>query len=118
MLAARRNDRVSGRTRILDVSINTRNGLSQSGAPSGRRWATEAFTFFENLDITILSHMGSPIVSVKIRCLEALSMYGSRPRRLINIISIKIEVAMVLIPFKSVDWVRASCEKIIFCNIF
>ena len=37
MLAASRNDRVRGRTRILDVSIRTRNGFSQSGAPSGRR---------------------------------------------------------------------------------
>jgi len=74
MLAARRNDSVRGRTVILEVSINTRNGFSQSGAPSGSRWATDAFKFLMNLDITILNHIGRPIVKVKIKCLEALSM--------------------------------------------
>jgi len=37
MLAASRNDSVAGRTIILVVSISTRNGFSQSGAPSGRK---------------------------------------------------------------------------------
>ena len=67
ILAARRNERVRGRTIILVVSISTRNGLSQSGAPSGRKWATEALKDLVNLDRTILSHTGSPMVRVKIR---------------------------------------------------
>jgi len=37
ILAARRNDKVIGRTVTLVVSIRTRKGLSQSGAPSGRK---------------------------------------------------------------------------------
>lgn len=37
IFAASRNDRVNGRTITLVVSISTRNGLSQSGAPSGRK---------------------------------------------------------------------------------
>jgi len=37
MLAASRNERVKGRTIILVVSISTRNGFNQSGAPSGRK---------------------------------------------------------------------------------
>lgn len=37
MFAASRNDKVSGRTVILVVSIRTRNGFNQSGAPSGRK---------------------------------------------------------------------------------
>lgn len=37
ILAAKRNDRVRGRTVILVVSIITRNGFNQSGAPSGRK---------------------------------------------------------------------------------
>ena len=41
MLAARRKDRVRGRTITLVVSIRTKNGLSQSGAPSGRKWAVD-----------------------------------------------------------------------------
>lgn len=40
MFAANRNDRVIGRTVILVVSIIIRAGLSQVGAPSGRKWAT------------------------------------------------------------------------------
>lgn len=41
MFAASRKDRVIERTVTLVVSINTRKGLSQSGAPSGRRWAID-----------------------------------------------------------------------------
>jgi hypothetical protein len=37
MFAASRKDRVIGRTRILVVSISTKNGFSHSGAPSGRK---------------------------------------------------------------------------------
>jgi hypothetical protein len=37
ILAANRNDRVIGRTMILVLSIKTRNGFNQSGAPSGRK---------------------------------------------------------------------------------
>lgn len=37
MLAAIRKDKVINRTHILRVSVITRNGLSQSGAPLGRR---------------------------------------------------------------------------------
>jgi len=37
IFAANRNDRVNGRTIILVVSIRTRNGFNQSGAPSGRK---------------------------------------------------------------------------------
>jgi hypothetical protein len=67
IFAANRKERVRGRTRILEVSINTRNGFNQSGAPSGRKWAAEEIGFFVNLDIIILSHTGNPIDRVKIR---------------------------------------------------
>ncbi len=67
MLAARRNDRVRGRTINLVVSMSTRNGFSQSGAPSGRKWAIEAIGALLIEDIIILSHRGNPYVSVKIR---------------------------------------------------
>ena len=53
-----------GRTVTLVVSISTRNGLSQSGAPSGRKWATDFLIDLANLDITIASS------SVVIRRLE------------------------------------------------
>ena len=39
ILAASRKERVNGRTVILMVSIITRNGFSQSGAPLGKSLA-------------------------------------------------------------------------------
>ena len=39
MLAASRKDSVIGRRRMLRVSIRTRNGFNQAGAPPGRRFA-------------------------------------------------------------------------------
>ena len=67
MLAASRNDRVSGRTVILIVSINTRNGLSQSGAPDGSKWAINSFFLLIKLDIIIDNHKGNPISNVNIK---------------------------------------------------
>jgi hypothetical protein len=83
MLAASRNDRVRGRTKILVVSIKTRNGLSQSGAPSGRKWATDALGDFENVESIILSQIGRPKLIVKIKCLDKLNIYGIKPNKLI-----------------------------------
>jgi hypothetical protein len=74
MLAARRKDRVNGRTRTLVVSINTRNGFSQSGAPSGRKWAVDFLGLWENLEMINLIQIGSPRVRVKIKCLEVLNV--------------------------------------------
>lgn len=39
IFAANRKDNVSGRTKVLSVSIITRNGFNQSGAPPGSRLA-------------------------------------------------------------------------------
>ena len=43
IFAASRNDKVIGRTKILVVLIITRNGFNHSGAPSGRKCATDFF---------------------------------------------------------------------------
>lgn len=112
MLAANRKDSVKGRTMILVVSIKTRNGFNQSGAPSGRKWATDALNDFVNLDNTILSHTGKPIVSVKIRCLDVLNIYGIRPNKLIRITATKIEDTNDLSPFKWTVFVRDNWLKI------
>lgn len=39
ILAANRKDNVIGRNKILSVSINTKNGFNQSGAPPGSKLA-------------------------------------------------------------------------------
>jgi len=83
MFAARRNDKVIGRTRTLDVSIKIKNGLSQSGAPSGRKCAVLFLGCLVIEDEMNLSHIGRPSDKVKIRCLDRLKAYGLRPIRLI-----------------------------------
>jgi hypothetical protein len=98
IFAANRNDSVIGRTKILVVSINTRNGLSQSGAPSGRKWATDALGDFVKVDNIILSQIGSPSLIVKIRCLDVLNIYGISPNKLIMIISKNNGAIIALIP--------------------
>jgi len=72
ILAANRNDRVNGRTATLVVSIKTRNGFSQSGAPSGRKCAIDFLRELKKVDIIIANHNGSPKIRVKIRCLDVL----------------------------------------------
>ena len=67
IFAASRNDRVIGRTAILVDSISTRNGFSQSGAPSGRRCARVALVLWIVLDRISDNHRGRPNVKVKIR---------------------------------------------------
>jgi hypothetical protein len=108
ILAARRNDRVIGRTPTLVVSISTRNGLSQSGAPSGRKWAIDFLIDLKNLDIIIESHSGRPKISVKIKCLDELKKYGIRPKRLIIIIEKNRVVTVWLSPFRLDIKVRDS----------
>ena len=67
ILAANRNDSVTGRTTILEDSISTSAGFSQSGAPSGSRCAIVALIDFIALDIINSIHIGSPILSVNRR---------------------------------------------------
>jgi len=100
MLAARRKDRVIGRTATLVVSIRTRNGFSQSGAPSGRKCAIDFLIDFINLDAIIDNHKGSPNTRVKIKCLEVLKKYGINPIRLIVIIEKNNVVTVCLNPLR------------------
>lgn len=100
ILAANRNDRVKGRTNTLVVSIRTKNGFSQSGAPSGRKWAVDFLGLCENLDIINLIQIGRPKVSVKIKCLEVLKVYGINPIRFTIISKKKMEDKVVDMPFK------------------
>jgi len=100
MFAANRNDKVNGRTRILVVSIKIRNGFSQSGAPSGKRWATDALGDLINDDKINLIHIGRPNAMVKIRCLDRLNVYGIKPVKLIKMISEKIGVTKDPAPFR------------------
>jgi hypothetical protein len=113
ILAASRNDRVIGRTDTLIVSISTKNGFSHSGAPSGRKCAVDFLGLNANVDTIILNHIGSPIVSVKIKCLEDDREYGIIPIKLVKIIMINNDVTIDDIPFRLIDIVRDSCLIIV-----
>lgn len=73
MLAASRKDRVMGRSKILTVSISTRNGFSQSGAPEGRREAAKYDGELRMEERIKASHIGSPRLSVNRRWLVDLN---------------------------------------------
>lgn len=113
MFAANRNDRVIGRTRILVVSIITKNGFNHSGAPSGKKWAIDFFVWSVKDEIIILNHIGRPIDSVRIKCLEEESEYGIIPAKLIKIIRTNSVVISEDIPFKLIDIVRDNCVIIV-----
>jgi hypothetical protein len=100
ILAANRNDNVIGRTVTLVVSINTKNGFNQSGAPSGRKWAIDFLIDLANLDMIIDNHKGRPKINVKIRWLEVLKKYGISPIKLIKIIVKNNVVTVCLNPFR------------------
>jgi len=113
IFAANRNDNVNGRTKILVVSIKIRNGFSQSGAPSGSKWATDALGCLANVDKINANHSGKPNDKVKIKWLESLNVYGTSPARLIIIIIEKIGVIIDSAPFKFIVYVRVICSLII-----
>jgi len=106
MFAASRNDNVIGRTKILVVSIMTKNGFNHSGAPSGRKWAVDFLGEYINVEISILSHIGRPISKVISRCLDVDIEYGTIPIILIVIIITNSLVTVDDIPFILIAVVR------------
>jgi len=114
MFAASRNDSVIGRTRILVVSIMTRNGFSHSGAPSGRKWAVDFFGEYLNVEINILNHIGNPINRVMIRCLDEDIEYGIIPIILIVMIIINSLATVEESPLMLIAVVRNICVIIKF----
>ena len=99
-MAANRNESVRGRTIILVVSISTRKGLSQFGAPSGRKWAIDALGYWLNDDRIMLSHIGNPHDKVKMRWLESLNVYGNSPSMLVTMIVVNRVEVIIIVDFK------------------
>jgi hypothetical protein len=79
MLAANRKDNVIGRTIILIVSIRTRKGFNQSGAPPGKSLPINFIGLYIILERIIENHKTRPKTKVKIRWLVILNLYGSSP---------------------------------------
>jgi len=76
--------------------------LSQSGAPSGRKCAIEALGALENVEIIILNQIGRPKLSVKIKCLDKLKVYGTKPNKLMKMMIMNKGVIIELIPLRFV----------------
>lgn len=114
MFAASRKDKVRGRTLILIVSMITRNGFNQWGAPPGNSPASHLVGLNTIADIIKASHSGRPNLSVNNKCLEYLNTAGSKPIKLILIIIINKATRNELNPFKWIPWVRVPCSFIIF----
>lgn len=72
MFAAKRKERVAGRAEMLVVSINTRNGFNQSGAPPGSRFARNFSGLLISEERISLNHKIRPNERVKIRWLVVL----------------------------------------------
>lgn len=112
IFAAKRNDNVIGRTRILVVSIITKNGLSHVGAPSGRKCAVDFFVEYLNEDISILNHIGRPIDMVSNKWLEDEIEYGTIPIKLTITIIVNTLHTVIDIPLRLIDIVRNICSII------
>ena len=64
-LAASRKDKVSGRTRLLVISIISKNGFSQPGAPLGINLAKKERSLWDLEDKIVLAQMGRARVRVR-----------------------------------------------------
>lgn len=113
MFAARRKERVIGRTVILVVSINTKNGFNQSGAPSGRKWAINILGWWFILEIISDNQRGKPKDRVNRRCLDVLKVYGINPVKLIITIIIRRGDIIFDIAFRLMDMVWFSWCSIV-----
>ena len=60
------------RTEILIVSVKTKKGFNQSGAPLGKKWATKDLGACNIALIINLSQRGKPKAKVSNKCLVDL----------------------------------------------
>ena len=98
IFAASRTAKVPGRIMFLIVSINTMNDISAGGVPWGTKWENIWFVWLIHPNSINLNHIGSAIVNVNAKCLVLVKIYGNNPMKLLNIIIIKIEMKMNVVP--------------------
>lgn len=109
ILATNRTERVMGRTKILTVSINTKKGFNQSGAPPGNNPAIKVEGEFINLESNKANHKGNPKIKLKTIWLLYLNLYGRSPHKFTIINIIKSDTTNELKPFKWNEKVREDC---------
>lgn len=69
--------------------------------------------FSDSLEIIIISHRGSPIDRVNIKCLVILSVYEFSPTKFVIMIKINRDETVVIIPFSIFICVRINCDVIV-----
>lgn len=116
MFAVSRTAKVPGRIRLLIVSIITINGINMVGVPCGTKCSNMWFVFLIHPNNINLSHIGRASVSVRVRCLVLVKMYGNNPRKLFVRIIRNRDVRMNEFPLFSFPFLRIVF--ISWCNLF
>jgi hypothetical protein len=116
IFAVRRTASVPGRIRFLIVSMITMNGINIDGVPCGTRCSNMWLVFLIHPNNINLSHSGKARVSVSVKCLVLVKMYGNNPRKLFVRIIRNSEVKINEFPLFSFPFLRIVF--ISWCSLF
>jgi len=116
MFAVKRTASVPGRIRFLIVSIITINDINMVGVPWGTRCSNMWLVFLIHPNSMNLTHRGKARVSVRIRCLVLVKMYGNSPKKLFIRIMRNRDVRMNEFPLFSFPFLRIVF--ISWCSLF
>lgn len=116
IFAVRRTARVPGRIRLLIVSIITMNGINIVGVPCGTKCSNMWLVFLIHPNNIKLNHKGKASVSVSVKCLVLVKMYGNSPRKLFIKIIRNNDVKINEFPLFSLPFLRIVF--ISWCNLF
>jgi len=116
MFAVKRTAKVPGRIRFLIVSMMTINGISMVGVPCGTRCSNMWLVFLIHPNSINLSHRGNARVSVSVRCLVLVKIYGNNPRKLFVRIIRNSDVRINEFPLFSFPFLRIVF--ISWCSLF
>lgn len=83
ILADRRTAKVKGRIILLIDSIQTIKGIKTLGVPKGTRWANICLVLLIHPYNIKVNQSGKEIVSVKIKWLVEVKIYGNKPKKLL-----------------------------------
>jgi len=116
MFAVKRTASVPGRIRFLIVSIININGINMVGVPWGTRCSNMWLVFLIHPNSINLTHKGKARVSVRIKCLVLVKMYGNSPKKLFIRIMRNRDVRMNEFPLFSFPFLRIVF--ISWCSLF
>jgi len=116
MFAVSRTARVPGRMTLLIVSMITMNGINMDGVPCGTRCSNMWLVFLIHPNSINLNHIGRAKVSVSVKCLVLVKMYGNSPRKLFAKIIKNSDVRINEFPLFSFPLLRIVF--ISWCNLF